>query len=43
MGCAVEVHREHGPGFQEFIYQRALAIEMRNAGIIFEEEFGLSI
>lgn len=32
-----------GPGFQEYIYQRALAIEMKSAGIKFEEEFELSI
>ncbi len=43
IGCAMEVHRVLGPGFQEYIYQRALAIEMRNAGIRFEEEFELSI
>jgi len=43
IGCAMEVHRVMGPGFQEYIYQRALAIEMRNAGIKFEEEFELPI
>lgn len=43
IGCAMEVHRVLGPGFQEYIYQRALAIEMRNAGIRFVEEFELSI
>jgi len=26
--CAMEVHRLLGPGFQEYIYHRALAIEM---------------
>jgi len=36
IGCAMEVHRVLGPGFQEYIYQRALAIEMKNAGIKFE-------
>ena len=43
IGCAMEVHRVLGPGFQEYIYQRALAIEMKSAGIKFEEEFELSI
>ena len=28
IGCAMEVHRYLGNGFQEIIYQRALAIEM---------------
>ena len=43
IGCAMEVHRVLGPGFQEYIYQRALAIEMKSAGIKFEEEFELPI
>jgi GxxExxY protein len=43
IGCAMEVHRVLGPGFQEYIYHRALAIEMKNAGIKFDEEFELSI
>ncbi len=43
IGCAMEVHRVLGPGFQEYIYHRALAIEMKNAGIKFEEEFELPI
>ena len=43
IGCAMEVHRVLGPGFQEYIYQRALAIEMRKAGIKFEEEFDLHV
>lgn len=43
IGCAMEVHRVLGPGFQEYIYQRALAVEMKGVGIKFEEEFELSI
>lgn len=43
IGCAMEVHRVLGPGFHEYIYPRALAIEMRNAGIKFEEEFELPV
>jgi GxxExxY protein len=43
IGCAMEVHRVMGPGFQEYIYQRALAIEMKAARIKFDEEFELSI
>ena len=43
IGCAMEVHRVPGPGFQEYIYHRALAIEMRNTGLKFEEEFELPV
>ena len=43
IGCAMEVHRVLGPGFQEYIYQRALAIEMNSAGIKFLEEFELPV
>ncbi len=38
IGCAMEVHRKLGNGFQEVIYQRALAIELERAGIAFERE-----
>lgn len=36
--CAMKVHNELGCGFQEVIYQRALAIEMEDAGLRFERE-----
>lgn len=43
IGCAMQVHRVLGNGFQEVIYQRALAIEMRYAGIAFEREKEMQI
>lgn len=43
IGCAMEVHKRLGNGFQEVIYQRALAIEMRLAGISFNREFEMPI
>lgn len=43
IGCAMEVHRVLGPGFQEYIYHRALAIEMKGMATKFEEEYELSI
>ncbi len=29
IGCAMEVHRVLGPGFQEYIYHRALEKELK--------------
>jgi len=43
IGCAMQVHRVLGNGFQEVIYQRALAIEMRYAGLEFEREKEMKI
>ena len=38
IGAAFEVHKFLGNGFQEVIYQRALAIEMQKAGLEFARE-----
>lgn len=38
IGAAMEVHRHLGNGFQEVIYQRALAIELCISGIEYERE-----
>lgn len=38
IGASFEVHRFLGNGFQEVIYQRALAYEMRQAGLEFARE-----
>jgi GxxExxY protein len=35
IGCAMRVHAALGSGFQEVIYQRAMAIEMAEAGLSF--------
>jgi GxxExxY protein len=43
IGCAMEVHKQLGNGFQEVIYQRALAIEMQLANISFNREFEMPI
>jgi GxxExxY protein len=43
IGCAMEVHRQLGNGFQEVIYQRALAIEMRDNGIEFSREHQMPV
>ncbi|MDZ4715868.1 MAG: GxxExxY protein [Cytophagales bacterium] len=38
IGASFEVHKFLGNGFQEVIYQRALAYEMRMAGLVFARE-----
>ena len=43
IGCAMTVHKTLGNGFQEVIYQRALAIEMNLAGIPYQREFEMPI
>jgi GxxExxY protein len=43
IGCAMAVHKTLGNGFQEVIYQRALGIEMRLAGISFSREHEMPI
>jgi GxxExxY protein len=43
IGCAMEVHKRLGNGFQEVIYQRALAIEMLLAGLSFIREHEMPI
>lgn len=43
IGCAMEVHRILGNGFQEVIYQRALAVELELAGIASAREVEMPI
>ena len=43
IGCAMKVHRVLGNGFQEVIYQRALAIEMKNNDLSFVRELEMEI
>jgi GxxExxY protein len=38
IGCAMKVHNTLGPGFQEVIYQRCLAIELQRSGLDFIRE-----
>jgi len=43
IACAMEVHKTLGNGFQEVIYQRALAIEMAAVGILFAREYEMPV
>ena len=43
IGCAMKVHSTLGNGFQELIYQRALAVEFEKQGVRFEREVEMPI
>ncbi len=43
IGCAMKVHSTLGSGFQEVIYQRALAIELEKQGLGFAREMEMTI
>ncbi|MFN8278787.1 MAG: GxxExxY protein [Saprospiraceae bacterium] len=43
IGCAMEVHKQLGNGFQEVIYQRSLEHEMMMQGLSFAREFEMPI
>lgn len=43
IGCAMKVHRILGNGFQEVIYEGALAIEMETQGLAFQHEMEMDI
>jgi GxxExxY protein len=43
IGCAMKVHSTLGNGFQEVIYQRALAIEMEMQGLKFARELEMPL
>jgi len=43
IGCAMQVHRTMGNGFQEVIYQRALKIEFAYQGLEFAREMEMPL
>jgi GxxExxY protein len=43
IGCAMKVHNALRSGFQEVIYQRALAIEMKKQGLNYDRELEMEI
>ena len=43
IGCAMQVHRALGNGFQEVIYQRALAIEFQHQSIEYQREMEMGL
>lgn len=43
IGCAIEVHRELGPGLLESTYEQCLAHELRRSGIKFKLQYPQSV
>jgi len=43
IGCAIEVHRNLGPGLLESTYRQCLAYELSNSGVPFQMEMPLPV
>jgi GxxExxY protein len=43
IGCGIEVHRELGPGLMEPTYERALCIELTEAGISYVRQLTVPV
>jgi GxxExxY protein len=43
IGCAIEVHRQLGPGLLESVYEEALCYELSQAGLRFKRQEEVSI
>jgi GxxExxY protein len=43
IGCAIEVHRNLGPGLLESTYESALCVELEDAGIAYQRQLSFPI
>ncbi|MFQ5778741.1 MAG: GxxExxY protein [Terriglobia bacterium] len=43
IGCAIEVHRQIGPGLLEGTYEAALCVELEAAGLKFQRQVGFPV
>ena len=43
IGCAIEVHKELGPGFPESVYEEAMCVALSDAGIGFERQPAINV
>jgi GxxExxY protein len=43
IGCAIEVHRQLGPGLLESAYQECLCYELKNSGLYIQREVPMPI
>ena len=43
IGCCMEVHRDMGPWLNEYMYQEALAVVLKEKSIAFQKEYYFSV
>jgi len=43
IGCAIEVHRELGPGLLESTYEHCLAYELKSIGLVVKQQHALPV
>ena len=43
IGCAVEVHRELGPGLLESVYESALCLELEERSLSYRRQYGVPL
>ena len=43
IGCAIEVHRQLGPGLLESVYEEALCIEFRLQGLSYQRQLSIPL
>jgi GxxExxY protein len=43
IGCAIAVHRELGPGLLEATYEKALCIELEDAGLSYRRQIAVPV
>jgi GxxExxY protein len=43
IGCSIEVHRHLGPGLLESVYEAALCLELKSAGLSFARQVGVPV
>lgn len=43
IGCAIEIHKALGPGFDKSVYERALGIELKDADVKFDPNYAFSV
>jgi GxxExxY protein len=43
IGCGIEVHKALGPGLLECVYEEALCVELKHAGLAYARQVGIPL